>query len=166
MYGHGEPTHAESTWTHALINFRSTLLRAAVDRVGIDSFGEKVGDDDGGVGGDVAGAENSPHAVQRVRVSKTLQYYGDPSNFEELAVLAITLGPFDEKLLFPFMGDASKHAQQAHVSGVPLIRKLVCPGISKVVEFDSASLELLKRWRGGLDRRPWMVLDVLMADLT
>ena len=81
-------------------------------------------------------------------------------------MLAIALGPFDEKLLFPFMGDASKHAQQAQVSGAPLIRKLVCPGISKVVEFDSAPLELLKGWRGGLDRRPWMVLDVLKAALT
>ena len=65
---------------------------------------KKDGDDDGGVGGDVAGAEKSPHVVQRVRVSKTLQYYGDPSNFEELAVLTISLGPCDEKVAIPVYG--------------------------------------------------------------
>ena len=102
MYGHGEPTPAESTWTHALIKLRTTLLRVVLDRVGIDSFSE-VGDDDGGVGGDVVGAENSPHALQRVRATKTLHYYNGASHFEELAVLAIALGSFDENLLFPFL---------------------------------------------------------------
>ena len=38
MYGHTDPTPAESTWTHVLQAFRMTLLRAGLDYIGIDSI--------------------------------------------------------------------------------------------------------------------------------
>lgn len=92
-------------------------------------------------------------------------------NFHELAVLVVIAGKHEEDLLYTVLGDP--FAWDTDTSGAtctadrerPTLRKLLHPDTSVIQEFDSKMWGFLHGWRGAPDRRPWMILDVLRADL-
>ena len=62
-------------------------------------------------------------------------------------------------------GEVEDEDAAASAEGQPLIRKLLDPSNSIIQKFDCWMWSCLHGWRGHPNRRPWMILEVLHADL-
>lgn len=163
LLGKADPIPAESRWTHTLSNFKKTLLRRAVHRIGLDCFhldavvaGSKAGqgEDEEIVTG---GAEQR---LKSTRISRTMDYYRDDRNLHELAILTMPLEVVDSTLLYPLLGDvAPKDGETSKVE------RLLHPTMSLIGSCAEQLANLLEGWRGLAQRAPWSILDVLHAPL-
>eukprot|EP00959_Pyramimonas_sp_CCMP1952_P377090 7898368-Pyramimonas_sp.AAC.1 len=106
MFGTADPIPGESTWTRALPNFRRTLCRRCLFRLGLDCFALQPPKDhsdfvDMSLG---EASEKLRELLRGARIKKVRGYYDDDSTFHDLAVLTVSVSVFDKHLLYPLLG--------------------------------------------------------------
>ena len=166
-YGQGEPIPAESTWTHCVPSYKNTLLRHGLWGLESKSFCLKVTYNIKAILGDMEAEGDYQKILNGVRVNSTIEYLGSKLNIHELAVLTIFLDHLEQLLLYTGLGEQEKPVpDKKDETPVPVLYAFLNPNDSLLGLCDHAFTELAKGWHSDdPDRRPWMVLDVLGADL-
>jgi hypothetical protein len=142
------------------MNMRKTLLRRLASRLGIDAFVSKPEADIRQIEVDGQAMDDYFDLINKSRIQKTSEYYGQESNFWELGVYSILLDVCDSRLLYPLLGDALR-GDPSTPSKMDL---LLDPDESLVAQCFQDMWSLLVKWlEGGPTRKPWCVLDVLQA---
>lgn len=128
LFGSADPVPAESRWTNVLTNIKKLLLRACAKNLGVAAlqFGVAAGPAQSfEVDGDAA--EDYFTMVNRSRLQKTRDYFGNPATLPELVVYAALLEVSDSHLLYPFLDDALRED-----GGHSKLELVVHPEVSKV----------------------------------
>ena len=109
LFGRRDPSPGESTWTHVLPNFQTTVLRHICHQVGIQSFPKKgnskrnLGDERFGVEDEATGEFMT--FLSSARRRRVEEYLADARNIWEVTVFCILLAIVDRNLLYQLLGD-------------------------------------------------------------
>ena len=169
MFGTADPIPGESTWTHVLPNFRRTLYRRCLFRLGLDCFTLQPPKDHADFVDISAGeaSEKLRELLHGARIKKVRTYYDDDATFHDLAVLTVSVGIFDKHLLYPLLGDKPNEGSG---DGQPTLSKvglLLDQRRSLIGECQKELLSLFgPQWaNGGPARKPWAILEAVDAPL-
>ena len=108
LYGHADPTPAESTWTHLLMNIQQTVLRKGAYSVDPDCWQPAARPEPAALDPDNEAFSTFFTEINGVKSRKVKQYYDDPRTLSELTVYAVSMEVVDRHLLYPILGDSTK----------------------------------------------------------
>ncbi|CAK0883715.1 unnamed protein product [Prorocentrum cordatum] len=135
-----------------------------VFNAGLDCFDLEVGDQlDNARQVDAEATDDYHKQVKLTRVKKTIEYYNSAQSMMELPILTVLVGIYDFHLLHPMLGDPVKASDGDEVpKKTPKLDKLLSKETSLIGQCSGKLLVSMKAWRrGGGDRGPWRVLDMM-----
>ncbi|CAK0820927.1 unnamed protein product [Prorocentrum cordatum] len=168
-WGNQDKVPAESRWTNTLANFKQSLVRRLIYRVGVDSFCLDLeceagdGDADEHVKLDGESRDEFHAMVNRLRNKKIKGYYQCDENCWQLGVYVAILEISGGCLLYPLLGNPIPDDES-----IPnKMDVLLDPRNGKVEECFALLLGLLKSWTNREDTsdHPWTVLEAIGAPM-